>query len=136
MRLLITSLLLAFLSIVSSAQDKQMSYYDWVDKSAMFVDVNRLDSAAYSLQQAMKLEPTNRNNPMLLVNLGILQRQLRMLDDAFISLTAALALNPEPTLVLHNRASLLCDKNRYDEAMEDYTSIIKIDPENAEFCEV
>ena len=132
MRLLITSLLLAFLSIVSSAQDKQMSYYDWVDKSAMFVDVNRLDSAAYSLQQAMKLEPTNRNNPMLLLNLGILQRQLRMLDDAFISLTAALALNPEPTLVLHNRASLLCDKNRYDEAMEDYTSIIKIDPENAE----
>ncbi len=132
MRLLITSLLLAFLSIVSSAQDKQMSYYDWVDKSAMFVDVNRLDSAAYSLQQAMKLEPTNRNNPMLLLNLGILQRQLRMLDDAFISLTAALALNPEPTLVLHNRASLLCDMNRYDEAMEDYTSIIKIDPENAE----
>lgn len=132
MRLLITSLLLAFLSIVSSAQDKQMSYYDWVDKSAMFVDVNRLDSAAYSLQQAMKLEPTNRNNPMLLLNLGILQRQLGMLDDAFISLTAALALNPEPTLVLHNRASLLCDKNRYDEAMEDYTSIIKIDPENAE----
>lgn len=133
MRLFFSAILfISLFSLSVGAQVKELSYYDWVDKSAQFIDENKLDSAAHSLRQAMRLEPTNQNNSMLLLNLGILQRQLRLTDDAYISLTAALMSNPEPQLVLHNRASLLCDLKRYDEAMEDYTEIIKIDSYNAE----
>lgn len=108
------------------------SYYDWIDQSAIYLERNQSDSAAYSLQQAMKTDPANEKNRLLLLNLGILQRQMRLYDDAYISFTASLANNPEPVPVLHSRASLLCDQNRYDEAMEDYNEIIKIDPENVE----
>lgn len=131
-RYYIVALLLAVASLQMQAQNKELSYYDWVDKSAQFIDQNRLDSAAYSLQQAMKLEPANANNSMLLLNLGILQRQLRHTGDAYVSLTAALANSSEPVLVLHNRASLLCDMNQFDDAMYDYSAIIKIDPDNVE----
>lgn len=132
MKYIFATVLLLLSGAALNAQNKEMSYYDWVDKSAHYININRLDSAAHSLQQAMKLEPTNNNNPILLLNLGIMQRQLRMPSDAFISLTAALANNPEKVLVLHNRASLLCDMNRYDEAMDDYAAILDIDVNNSE----
>ncbi len=132
MRKIFAMLAVLLFSASIGAQDSNLSYYDWVDKSAQYIDVNRLDSAAFALQQAMKLEPSNNNNPVLLLNLGIMQRQLRMTGDAYVSLTAALANNPDPVLVLHNRASLLCDISRFDEAMDDYTAIIKLDPINTE----
>ncbi|HHV85097.1 MAG TPA: tetratricopeptide repeat protein [Petrimonas sp.] len=121
-------LLLFSLSI--SAQTN--TYAGWINKSAKFIENNQLDSAAVALQSAMRLEPANENNAVLLLNLGILQRQLRLMDDAYISLTASLGSNPDPVLVLHNRASLLCDLGRFDEAMDDYNSIIKKQPSNVE----
>lgn len=132
MRTFFITFLFSFLSAILYAQGNSISYYDWVDKSAKYIDANKLDSAAYSLQQAMRLEPANSNNPMLFLNLGIIQRQLRLTNDAYVSFTAALSNSPEPVLVLHNRASLLCDLNRFDEAMDDYSAIIKIDKGNAE----
>lgn len=132
MRIIYITLITLILSLSVYAQEKPLNYYDLVDKSAKFIDENRLDSAAVTLQQALRLEPSNINNSMLFLNLGIIQRQLRLTNDAYISLTAALSNSPEPELVLHNRASLLCDLNRFDEAMEDYTAIININPKNAE----
>ncbi len=108
------------------------NYEAWVDKSANFIEKNKLDSAAIALQKAMALEPANENNPVLLLNLGILQRQLGHYDDAFISFTASMANNPLSGVVLHNRASLLCDMERFDEAMEDYNTIILHYPEDVE----
>ncbi|HBB00141.1 MAG: hypothetical protein A2W86_13410 [Bacteroidetes bacterium GWD2_45_23] len=108
------------------------SYENLVEQSAAFIEKSRLDSAAVSLQKAMSLEPANTNNPVLLLNLGILQRQLGLLDDAYISFTASLANNPMPELILHNRASLLCDLQRFDEAMEDYDALIRRYPDDVE----
>lgn len=132
MRTIFITLLFSLFSLLMYAQQKSPDYYELVDKSAKFIDDNRLDSAALTLQQALKLEPTNINNPMLFLNLGIIQRQLRLSNDAYVSFTAALSNSSEPELVLHNRASLLCDLNRFDEAMDDYSAIIRIDPNNAE----
>jgi tetratricopeptide (TPR) repeat protein len=80
----------------------------------------------------MSLDPVNENNPVLLLNLGILQRQLGQHDDAYISLTASIANNPIPDVVLHRRASLLSDMGRFDEAMEDYSSLIRRYPDDVE----
>lgn len=125
-------LLLLTLIFGFNLMSQSNSYYDWIDQSAIYLERNQLDSAAYSLQQAMKSDPANERNRLLLVNLGILQRQMRLYDDAYVSLTASLANNSDPVLSLHNRASLLCDLNRYDEAMEDYNEIIKVEPDNVE----
>lgn len=124
------TLLLLLCTLASTAQTPD--YMGWVDRSADYIEENKLDSAAFALQRAMAMEPANEHNPMLLLNLGILQRQLGLLDDAFISLTASLGNNPMPEVVLHNRASLLCDLNRFDEAMEDYDALIRHHPEDVE----
>ncbi|MEA5044804.1 MAG: tetratricopeptide repeat protein [Petrimonas sp.] len=129
MKYILNFFLLLF-SLSISAQTN--TYAGWINKSAKFIENNQLDSAAVALQSAMRLEPANENNAVLLLNLGILQRQLRLMDDAYISLTASLGSNPDPVLVLHNRASLLCDLGRFDEAMDDYNSIIKKQPSNVE----
>ncbi|WP_298649551.1 tetratricopeptide repeat protein [uncultured Proteiniphilum sp.] len=125
-------LLFIFLFPLLAMSLSGQNYEAWVDKSANFIEKNKLDSAAIALQKAMALEPANENNPVLLLNLGILQRQLGHYDDAFISFTASMANNPLSGVVLHNRASLLCDMERFDEAMEDYNTIILHYPEDVE----
>lgn len=124
----ITTLLI--LTCTVSAQS--LDYMGWVDRSAGYIEQNRLDSAAMALQKAMALDPANENNPVLLLNLGIMQRQLEHHDDALLSFTAALSNNLLPEVVLHNRASLLCDMERFDEAMEDYDQLIREYPKNVE----
>lgn len=108
------------------------SYEELVEQSAAFIEENNLDSAAQTLQKAMSLEPANEHNPVLLLNLGILQRQLGLFDDAYISFTASMANNPMPALVLHNRGSLLCEMERFNEAMEDYNRLIQLYPDDVE----
>lgn len=121
-----------FLFSLFQVSSYAQTYSDWVNKSARLIENNQLDSAAVALQNAMKLDPANQNNAVLLLNLGILQRQLRFYDDAYISLTASLANSPDPILTLHNRASLLVEQARYDDAMDDYNAIIDKDPYNVE----
>lgn len=127
---IIFTVILYFFAYALSAQS--LDYMGWVDRSANHIEQNRLDSAAVALQKAMALEPANENNPVLLLNLGILQRQLGLYDDAYISFTASMGNNPMPNVVLHNRASLLCDMERFDEAMEDYNTLIRNYPDDVE----
>lgn len=121
-------ILFSFFTISLTGQN----YQAWVDNAARHIEADRLDSAAISLQRAMSLDPMNENNPVLLLNLGIIQRQQGLADDAFISFTAALANNPIQDVVLHRRASLLSEMGRYDEAIEDYTTMIRDYPEEVE----
>jgi tetratricopeptide (TPR) repeat protein len=114
------------------AFSQTITYTQWVDRAANFIENNQLDSAAVALRRAMSLEPANAHNSVLLLNLGILQRHLGLYDDAYISFTASMSGNPDSELVLHNRASLLSDMGRFDEAMEDYDAILGFDPQNTE----
>lgn len=130
MKYIFICLMLLTATLSSFAQSP--GYMEWVDRSAEYIDKNQLDSAATALYNAMSLEPANENNPVLLLNLGILQRQLGHYDDAYISFTASLTSNPIPDIVLHNRASLLVFLGRFDEAMEDYNAIIADFPHDNE----
>lgn len=130
MRLFLLSCVLMFL--FPAFQLFGQGYEELVEQSAAYIEADRLDSAAISLQKAMSMEPANENNPVLLLNLGILQRQLGLFNDAFVSFTASLANNPMANLVLHNRASLLCEMERYDEAMSDYDTLIRNFPDDTE----
>ncbi|MEA4918686.1 tetratricopeptide repeat protein [Proteiniphilum sp.] len=127
---IIYTVILFFFAYALSAQT--LDYMGWIERSASHIEQNRLDSAAVALQKAMALEPANEKNPVLLLTLGKLQRQLGHYDDAYISFTACMANDPSPALALHNRASLLCDMERFDEAMEDYNTLIRDYPEDVE----
>lgn len=108
------------------------TYSDWMNKTAQFIEKNQLDSAVVTLKKALASDPENENNALILLNLGVLQRQLNLFDDAYFSLTASANASNNAPLVLHNRASLLVEMERYDEAMEDYNLLIQQDAEDVE----
>lgn len=103
------------------------TYKEWVAKSATYMEQNQLDSAEYALNQAIMSDPKNKNNPWLMTSLGSIQQLLGKYDAAYISLTAALNKNPESSFVLHQRADLLMDMERWDDARADYNTILKND---------
>lgn len=102
-------------------------YKEWVSKSADYMEQNKLDSAEYALNQAIKSDPKNKNNSWLMTSLGTIQQNLGKMDAAYISLTAALNNHPESNFILHQRAGLLMEMERWDEARADYNKILTID---------
>ena len=102
-------------------------YKEWVAKSADYMEQNQLDSAEYALNQALISDPKNKNNSWLMTSLGTIQQHLGKMDAAYISLTAALNKHPESSFILHQRAGLLMEMERWDEARTDYNKILTID---------
>lgn len=126
-------ILFFFIVLFSFALSAQTDAYGrWVQRSADYIGENKVDSAAYALQKAMAADPSNPRNPFLLMNLGLMQQQIGLLDDAYVSLSASLKNNPDSLAALHSRALLLCDMGRYDDAMGDYNAIIRADENDVE----
>lgn len=103
------------------------TYKQWVTKSADYMEQNQLDSAEYALNQAIASDPDNKNNTWLMTSLGTIQQLLGKFDAAYISLTTALNKHPESVFILHQRAALLMEMERWDEAREDYNVLLSID---------
>ena len=103
------------------------TYKQWVTKSADYMEQNQLDSAEYALNQAIASDPDNKNNSWLMTSLGTIQQHLGKFDAAYISLTTALNKHPESVFILHQRATLLMEMERWDEAREDYNALLSID---------
>lgn len=103
------------------------TYKQWVTKSADYMEQNQLDSAEFALNQAIASDPDNKNNSWLMTSLGTIQQHLGKFDAAYISLTTALNKHPESVFILHQRAGLLMEMERWDEAREDYNALLSID---------
>ena len=129
MKYKIATLLFALsFTLVGFAQAlKPKSYTQWVTKSADYMELNMLDSAEYALNQAIKNDPDNENNTWLMTSLGTIQQHLGKYDAAYMSLTSALNKHPKAVFILHQRAALLKDMERWDEATDDYNAILSVD---------
>ena len=104
------------------------SYNDWVLKSFDHIDQNQLDSAELALTEAMRLEPANPVNAMLLSNLGTLQRRNGKMPEAIVSYTAALSRAPQNMTFLANRASLFSEMGQPQNALIDYSVLLEQNP--------
>ncbi len=120
-------LILSFTATVFAQDYVSPTYKQWVTKSADYMEKNQLDSAEYALNQAIMADPKNKNNSWLMTSLGTIQQHLGKMDAAYISLTVALNKHPESSFILHQRANLLMEMERWDEARADYNSILSID---------
>lgn len=121
-------LLIIILCIKLPAQN----YDQWIDKSFAALDSSNYELAEKALIEAMKLEPANPRNVLLLSNLGTIQRHLGKLQEAVESYTIALAQKPQSKILLHNRAALFGELGKPNDAITDYTSILMIDPNDQE----
>jgi len=108
------------------------TYEELVAKSLDYSEAGEYAAAEEALKQALRKEPGNQANVLLLTNLGTVQRQLGKKQEALISYTSALSKYPQNAFVLRNRAALLCEIDSLDAAMRDYNVIISLDEKNYE----
>ena len=123
---IILSLLLCVIAL--SAQ----TYEEMVTKSIDYLDQKDYFSAEQALKAALRKEPANPNNIMLMVNLGTIQRNLGKYDEALVSYNIAIDKYPQKTFLKHSRAALYCEMGEYGEAMKDYNTILLNDAEDLE----
>ena len=111
---------------ISSAQN----YDELITRSFDYLDADRLPEAEEALREALRIEPGNPGNGMLLLNLGTIQRRQGKLKEAEESYTIGLAFLPNNLTLLNSRAQLFAEMEKYPEAINDYTEVIYHEPEN------
>ena len=111
---------------ISSAQN----YDELITRSFDYLDADSLPEAEEALREALRIEPGNPGNGMLLLNLGTIQRRQGKLKEAEESYTIGLAFLPNNLTLLNSRAQLFAEMEKYPEAINDYTEVIYHDPEN------
>ena len=52
------------------------------------------------------------------------------LEESLVDLNKVIELKPKDERFLNNRGLLLCDLKQFDQAIIDYESVIKVDPDN------
>ena len=113
---------------ISSAQN----YDELITRSFDYLDADSLPEAEEALREALRIEPGNPGNGMLLLNLGTIQRRQGKLKEAEESYTIGLAFLPNNLTLLNSRAQLFAEMEKYPEAINDYTEVIYHEPENEE----
>lgn len=111
---------------ISSAQN----YDELITRSFDYLDADSLPEAEEALREALRIEPGNPGNGMLLLNLGTIQRRQGKLKEAEESYTIGLAFLPNNLTLLNSRAQLFAEMEKYSEAINDYTEVIYHEPEN------
>ena len=101
-----------------------MQLVQWADEA---VAQSNWDRAIACLQEAMRTEPANPQNVMLLSNMGMIQHYAGEDSLALHTLTEARAMAPASVVILKNRATVLTGMGRTDDAMQDYGKIIEMD---------
>lgn len=108
------------------------TYEDMVVKAMDLIEQEDYLAAEQAMKAALRKEPANQNNPMLMVNLGTIQRNLGKLNEALLSYNVAIEKYPDNSFIRHNRASLYCEMDKFDDAIKDYNTILLSDPHDIE----
>lgn len=121
-------LLLFFVAIIgyvtSLAESKYLELVDAADKA---INNDDYPKAIQLLTEALRLEPDNSGNVMLLSNLGMLHYYTGNDSVAIEVLSLAHEMAPKSTTILSNRAKALTGSRHFRAALDDYDTIIAID---------
>lgn len=101
-----------------------MQLVEWADEAVAKSDWERAISC---LQEAMRTEPSNPQNVMLLSNMGMIQYYAGEDSLALHTLSEARAIAPASLVILNNRARVLTGMGRYEDALRDYDLSVEMD---------
>jgi len=119
-------------SVISAAGQTVSGGGNTLDLYFQSLERNQLDSAEFYLKTTLKKDPANLLNPLLLNNLGTIQRRLGKRDEALISYSAALGQYPRNVVFLANRASLFAETGKAENAILDYSVLLEVKPDDQE----
>ncbi|MDD2961329.1 MAG: tetratricopeptide repeat protein [Muribaculaceae bacterium] len=115
--------LFLFLALTVNAQ----SYYALVDSADSYIEKKEWAKAESSLLSALRLEPANYNNSLLLSNLATIQRMNGRYREAINNYSLALNITPNAVTLLNNRGSLYYEVDSTALAYKDFTKVMMLD---------
>lgn len=111
-------------SIHRNLDPDYLKYMEQADKA--IADMKWAE-AIENLDQAMKVDPTNHSNVLLLSNKGMLQFYMGNDSLAIETLLIAHELAPSSVTVLQNRARVYTASGKIDRALADYERVMALD---------
>ena len=102
-------------------------YIELADSADFFIQRENWDKAEATILEALRLEPANFSNSMLLANLGLVQTHKGEYNKAIESLTLGLNIAPSSTVLLNNRAHTYILSDNLVEAIKDLDKTLEID---------
>lgn len=109
------------------AEDSIPNYLDIVQKADEAIKDAHWHEAEELLVRAMRSEPANPGNILLMSNLGMVRYYSGQDSLALQTLNDAHAMAPASVTVLQNRARVLLGMNKSIEAYNDFTSALELD---------
>lgn len=120
-------LVTAIVTLASAARASSPEYIALADSADNYIKMERWQDAENTILSALKLEPGNFSNSLLLSNLGVVRTNLGKMDDALEAFRLGLSIAPRSSVIRTNRARTLLHLRRYDEALKDLDETLEID---------
>lgn len=127
MKVIHSFLILFIVALSVSAAEPSEAYLDLVGHADDAIARGKWADAEKSLLEAMRSDPGNPGNIMLMSNLGIVRFNMGQDSIALKTLDEAHAMAPRAVTVLENRARVLALTGKFDAAMDDYNTIVGLD---------
>ena len=130
---IITAALIIFLGICMSANisaktpEEDSAYMQKVDEADKACAEGKWREAESALLDALRSEPANPSNVLLLSNLGIIRYNMGQDSLAIATLTDAHIMAPSSVTILSNRARVLAANGYDNDAYLDYDQILRLD---------
>lgn len=112
---------------LKQSEEKESAYMKLVQSAEEATGKGDWEGAIACLQEAMRSEPSNAQNVMLLSNVGMMRFYMGEDSLALHTLTEARAMAPASVVILNNRARVLTHMERFDDALRDYDLILSMD---------
>lgn len=110
----------------------QSLYISYIDSADVCIQARRWLQAERYLLLALKQEPANSNNSLLISNLATVQRYQRKYREALKNYGVALSMTPKAVTLLKNRASLYLEIDSLSHAYMDYEKVTLLDRDDIE----
>ena len=112
--------------------DTETPYFQAIDSAQTYIYSHDWHEAEQWLVKAIKADPDNPNNSLLLSNIATLQRYQGRLADAVKNYSLALDMTPHAVTLLLNRAALYVEMDSVQLAVDDYERVRELDVYNTE----
>lgn len=110
----------------------QSLYISYIDSADVNIRAKNWLQAERYLLMALKQEPANSNNSLIISNLATVQRYQRKYSEALKNYDVALSMTPKAVTLLKNRASLYLEIDSLSHAYMDYEKVILLDKDDIE----
>lgn len=111
----------------ASAEPSEEEYFNMVGEADKAIKDGRWSEAEECLRKAMRDNPSNPSNVLLMSNLGMIQFYDGRPQDAIRTLSDAHAIAPASVTVLLNRARVFTSEGMTEQAERDYSEVIRMD---------